>query len=235
MNYTSTNVYNYLSFMERYLVGDLATFHNVCLQIEAIETIPTPPITASNAGSMYGPPPATTSTTTTPQGTAFNGVTNSSTILQQTNSPEYYRLTIPITLTLFAVVDYLGYLSGANDDPLKTNKNFKEFFKQSSIAVSEKESEMLNWLFRQGLTHVYFPKLGLGISYHSKNPAGKLLFRTSASQLVLNVNRLEEIVLSTFKSVKENSALYPQMEVRYAKLIADYQSKYSVDIAGYPA
>jgi hypothetical protein len=160
----------------------------------------------------------------------FNSQHNS---LSGINNDKFFRLTIPITLTLFSVVDCVGYLSGANSDPLKTNENFKEFFKQSTIPVSGPDSEFLNQVFRQGLTHVYFPKLGLGISYHSKNPQGKLFFKTLSQHLVLNVNRLEEIVLSTFKDVKDNVSLYPQMENRYNSLISNYQIKYGSTITNY--
>lgn len=59
---------------------------------------------------------------------------------------------------------------------------------------------------------MYFPKLGLGISYHSNNPSDKLIFKDNIGNLILNVNRLEEIVISTFRTIKNNSSLYSQME-----------------------
>jgi hypothetical protein len=231
-NYQSTEVYNYLSYLEHYLSGDLAIFHKICEEAEKKENEVASAITASNRGSMSGGPQQTTSTSTTTQTTKYPGDDPAHYFALGNSAKDIFRLTIPITLTLFATVDCLGYLSGANTDPLRTNENFKEFFKQSTIPVSEVESVFLNQVFRQGLTHVYFPKLGLGISFHSNNPPGKLFFRENGN-LILNVNRLEEIVIATFKSVKGNENLYPQMETRYQALKTDYQNKHGNAIGTY--
>jgi hypothetical protein len=232
--YQSTEVYNYLSYLEHYLIGDLSAFHKVCEKAEKIENDSTSPITASNRGSMYAEPEQRTSSLSTSKTTKYPGDDPTHYFSLGNNNDDIFRLTIPISLTLFATVDCVGYLSGSNADPIKTNENFKEFFKQSTIPVSEAESVFLNQVFRQGLTHLYFPKLGLGISYHSRNPLAKLFFRNGNGLLILNVNKLEEIVISTFKSIKENDSLYPQMQIRYQTLITDYQNKYGNTIANYP-
>lgn len=231
-NYQSTEVYNYLSYLEHYLNGDFDAFHKICEEAEKKENAIASAITASNKGSMYVEPVQTTSTSTTSQTTKYPGDSATNYYALGNNDQDIFRLTIPITLTLFATVDCVGYLSGSNTDPLKTNENFKEFFKQSTIPITETESVFLNQVFRQGLTHVYFPKLGLGISYHSKNPAGKLFFKENG-KLILNVNRLEEVVVTTFKDIKKKESLYPQMETRYQALKTDYQNKHGSTIANY--
>ena len=233
-NYQSTDVYNYLTYLEHYLTGDLDTFHKICEDAEKNENIPTSAITASNAGSMYAEPQQTLSSTTTTQTTMFPGDTPFQYSSIVDSRQDNFRLTIPITLTLFATVDCIGYLSGANSDPQKTNENFKEFFKQSNIPVTEPETVFLNQVFRQGLTHVYFPKLGLGISYHSTNPFEKLFFKDHNGNLILNVNRLEKIIIETFKSIKQCESLYPKMETRYQSLKSEYQTKHGSAIANYP-
>jgi len=118
-------------------------------------------------------------------------------------------------------------------DPLLTNLNFREFFKRSSSLVSQQDSDFLNHVFRQGLTHLYFPKLGLAISYHSTNPPGQLFFKAASQAIVLNVKRLEEIVISTFETIKSDVSIYQQMETRYQSLISKYQQQNGGTIAKY--
>ena len=234
-NYQSTEVYNYLSYLEHYLIDDLATFHKICEEAEVRENVAALTDTASSVSSLYSEAEQTTSSTATTQTTIYTGNTPTHSFPLIDNDQNISRMTIPITLALFATVDCVGYLSGANKDPRKTNENFSEFFKQSTIPVTEDESVFLNQVFRQGLTHVYFPKLGLGISYHSQNPTENLFFKNSYGSLILNVNRLETSVVSTFRIIKANENLYTLMENRYQSLKSDYQSKHGNSIANYLA
>lgn len=217
-NYKTTNVYRFLSDQYQYLTGDLKTFHKICEDIESQETH----LNNSNSYatcSLSQPNPI--SSTTTTETTRYPG-----------DNTKLYRLTIPITLSLFATIDSVGFLSGDNENPNTTEKNFKEFFKQSPIPVSIKDVELINFIFRQGLSHIYFPKLNLGISYHSKNPE-KLIFRASNGYLTLNVNMLEKIVVETFELVKESSELYEKMERKYQGMVDDYITRDGEKISDY--
>jgi hypothetical protein len=232
-NYQDTEVYKYLEYLEHYLSGDLDKFHNICDDAEIMENLPI--VTVSNTGSMSpGKHITASSSSITSEGAKAPNENSSASYVPSSKRQDFFRLTIPTTLTLFAVVDFVGYLSGANNDFTNTNKNFKEFFKQSAISVSDADSEFLNWLFRQGLTHLYFPKLGLSISYHSKNPVEKLFFKNNGN-LVLNVKRLEAIVMGTFKSITQNYGLYSQMESRHQSVKSDYEGKYQTLIESYLA
>jgi hypothetical protein len=231
--YQSTEVYSYLSYLEYYLVGDLNSFHKICEQAEKDENNIVPIITASNSGIIKPLSQQVSVSTVTTKTTLFPGSIPTLISSLSSSSQFPFRLTIPITLTLFATVDLIGYLSGTNEKYQDTKKNFIEFFKQSLIPVTEKESIFINEVFRQGLTHVYFPKLGLGISYHSNNPSDELIFKDNIGNLILNVNRLEEIVISTFRTIKNNSSLYFQMEKRYLSLKNDYQAMHEVSIKNY--
>ena len=209
-NYKTTNVYRFLSDQYEYITGDLDTFHKVCIEIERQEAsfgINNSSAACSLPMPNQNQPTVTTETTKSPA-----------------DNNKLYRLTIPITLSLFATIDSVGFLSGDNDNPNETEKNFKEFFKQSPISVSIKDVELINYIFRQGLSHIYFPKLNLGISYHSMNPE-KLIFRPSNQHLTLNVNMLEKIVVRTFELVKEKSDLYEKMERKYQDLIYRYMTR----------
>ena len=218
-DYKTTNVYSFLSDQYEYLTGDLDVFHKICKEAENREkqiSIANSPITSSAS-------PTTTVSSTTTNETTRNPADNT----------KIYRLTIPVTLSLFATIDSVGFLSGENPKPNETEKNFKEFFKQSPIIFSVKEVELINFLFRQGLSHVYFPKLNLGISYHSKNTAEKLIFKDTSGYLTLNVNMLEKIVIETFELIKEKKELYNEMEKKYNDLINGYMEKDGAKISNY--
>lgn len=225
-DYQSTDVYTYLADMYRYLSGDLVEFHKLCVLAEIKEQAID---SASSRGSMYAESSATS--TTTSETTKYPGDEQSSSTLL--SKKDIFRLTIPVTLSLFATIDCLGFLSGTNNDPLKTNENFRQFFRQSDIPVADNYSDFINRIYRQGLTHVYFPKLGLGIAYHSKNPLTKLIFRDTNGFLILNINRLEEIVISTFEKIKNDERLYTKMGRKYESLISKYQTDHSSAIASY--
>lgn len=217
-NYKTTNVHRFLSDQYEYITGDLSTFRKICVDMEMQEA--SMGINNSSATCSLSLPNQIPSTITTE--TTRNPADNN----------KLYRLTIPITLSLFATIDSVGFLSGDNEKLGETEKNFKEFFKQSPISVSVKDVDLINYIFRQGLSHVYFPKLNLGISYHSKNPE-KLLFRASNGYLTLNVNMLEKIVVRTFELVKEKSELYEKMEKKYQALIKNYIEKDGEKISNY--
>ena len=212
-SYQQTAVYKYLESLEHYLIGDIGVIRNICKEAESHEE-------TNNLGHRI----------------AISGVflPLSHSSVETSKSTPFFRLTIPITLTLFSTLDYVGYLVGDNHNPLATNTNFLEFFKfaqKIGINVSADESEILNKVFRQGLTHVYFPKLSVGISYHSGNPAGKLYFKETNNCLILNLNRLEEIVLSVLRYVLMESALFISMETKYQNLLSKYQMDHSLQIS----
>jgi len=235
-NYQTTDVYEYLNNLYIYLTGDLKEFRNLCSETEKKENNISYTMTASNSAGFFG---RSTSSLSASRNFTEEIKHNSKNIeniylLEDPYKTErFFRLTIPITLSLFAVIDCLGFLAGSNDDSRKTNKNFREFFKKSPIFVKESECDFINQVFRQGLSHVYFPKLNLGVSYHSKNPKERLIFKTDRSFLVLNVNRLEEIVLNTFDVIKGDILLYSQMETRYKSLVELYTRENGKTIADY--
>ncbi len=214
-SYRTTDVFTYLKSTEKYLKGDLNEIHKLAKRAEKKEAkLGLPPRVAISG--LY-PPSSTTQTT-------------SSTLYPNS----IHRLTIPITLALFSTVDYIGYLVGANSDPVKTYKNFQEFFTFSNglgFTVTTQESDLINSVFRQGITHVYFPKLNVGISYHSGNPNGKIFFKELSGLLVLNINELENIVMAVLKNVLKTARLYTSMEAKYQSLVSDYRLKHSAQIA----
>ncbi len=136
-----------------------------------------------------------------------------------------YQLAIPITLALFSIAETVGTLlrNSANIPAKKvkasfgeTAKNLKTFFARTEIC--EKKIEAMTYLFRHGISHAYFPKLGLALSYDKNNPNRSLFYKKSNGEIVLNVNILKDIVMSVLLEVKENPELHEDMNKRYEDL-----------------
>jgi len=201
MTYRLTSIYSYLNGLETYLRGDLEQFHNICANAEVEENLNLSQVKSTETSSL--------SSTTTTQTTSPTGGPQ----FQQTSI--YYRCTIPVTLALFATIDFLGSLIGSHNNLKSTEQNFNEFFAKSNLKPTTTQINVLREVFRTGLVHLYFPKLEFGVSYHSSNKTKDIIYRDSVGMVILNVNRLEEIVLTTLKDIKDDSSLYPHMESRY--------------------
>lgn len=216
-NHITKDVLKFLDNQYEYLTGDLDVFHKICQNAEAKESLSEglPEPTQSLASPLN-------TTTTTIETTKYPN-----------NNDKLYRLTIPVTLSLFSIIDSVGFLSGDNYNFRETGKNFKEFFKQSKRGISDKDLELIIYVFRQGLSHFYFPKLNLAISYHSTNQSRAIIFKDSNDYLTLNVNILERIVLDTFKTIKEDTELHNKMEQKYQNLISYYQKEDGLKISNY--
>lgn len=233
MSYKDTQVYQYLKYLEAYLVGDINTFHEVCEACERKENTEkkesSKTAITSSLGEGLKDTISTESSTTTTYTTVMpeaNHSTSGGNVFDIDTLPKYFRTTIPNTLTLFSTVDLVGFLigKGAEGD---TTGNFNQFFDGQGIIVEE--MNVLIKVFRHGMTHGYFPKLNLGISYHTSN-AGKKMFFNENGNLILNVNQLEDVVLNRLSEIMENESLYANMENQYQKLIGNYEKKVRPDI-----
>lgn len=212
--YINTEVYNYLKQVSLYLNGDLNTFKRISKEIETKE-YETPGefknITEYNTTIQFPTP------TIMPD---YNSHSESRSIPE----PTEFKLTVPMTTSLFSVADLLGYLLGNSNNCLKTNENLHFFFKHKLLSLNENEVKILISLYRNGLAHVYFPKSGLGISYHSLNPVDQLFIRNSNTH-ILNVNVLIDKVQSLFQYVMTNELLFQRMESRYLQMKSFYETR----------
>src|SRR5690606_12026661 len=104
-----------------------------------------------------------------------------------------------------------------------TTKNIKEFFRHSTFRVEPVELTILTKVFRHGMTHNYFPKLNMEISYHSSNPTGRIFFKNSGGDIVLNVNSLEVIVTEQLQSIISNSELHENMNNQFDFMTMEYE------------
>ena len=209
MHTETFEVEKYLRNLQDYFLGDIREFEKLCTQIELEEMERAPNF---NKGSMYDP-------------RLYEEFHRNKSI---NSSDRFFRLTIPITLSLFSAVDVIGFLISENR-PGETEKNFISFFDKSARPLKVDEVILLNRIFRQGLTHVYFPKLNFGVKFHSTNPTGKLFFKNKDEMVFLNVNLLKDIVVSTVQTIVDN-ALYLTMERKYRELITEYQRQIGNEI-----
>jgi len=217
MDYQSTDVYRYLIYLQKYLLGDLELFHQNAKIAEDLER------KIQNRSKNKG------------CSNFFIKKSSSAKLKQTTNYPYSFefmfgaevipRSTIPNTATLFATIDVLGYLTRTGTDYINTSKNFMEFFNYPSTFIDQAELNVLINVYRHGMTHNYFPKLKMEISYHSSNPKNVLFFKNSIGDLVLNVNRLEILVLDRLKEIINTESLFPNLDSQHSYMIQAYENQ----------
>jgi hypothetical protein len=103
----------------------------------------------------------------------------------------------------------------------QTSENIKAFYMRVNPEIPNDQISCLVNIFRHGLAHNYFPKLGQSISYHSKNPNS--LFFSDGLGISLNVNMLEQHFIDGFSKIKNDEALYEKMENNFIALTKHYQ------------
>ena len=242
MSYTTPpTVKDYLLHIEKYFKGDLNTFHNVCQEIEKkelelnsqMET--TSSITVQTTMTPVGDGTSGTLPTESSKnsGSSGNHGTSGHGGYDPTRITSSFRMTTPITLTLFSVIDIIGYLTSTNKED--ENKKNIEHFLSSFIGngkVSQDELNVLISVFRHGMTHTFFPKLDVGLSYHSTNQGKKLFFILNEhgyNLLTLNVNYLENLVVSKLDQVLSdikgnNQSTYNDMENQFSEMLKVYNN-----------
>lgn len=209
MVHESLEVFKYLVHLKKYLTGDLDHFHELCAQAEIKELI----------------------ALESPQGlNAINATRYPYSFEFMFGTPIISRSTIPHTSVLFSACDILGFLSRNEPYFRSTSKNLYSFFKTALPSIKKEELSVLIKVFRNGLIHSYFPKLGLLISYHTTNPQGKLLFKNARNELTLNVNTLEDLVTYRLSEIINDKNLYINMEKQYKILVKGYKDECYEDI-----
>lgn len=212
MTYSSTAVYKYLIYLEHYLTGDLKLFKDLAEQAEVKERAHEAEIASTDSVGTSSST-LTTQTTLSPASFAFNY-----------GNPIISRATIPFTLTLFSTADILGYLTGSGIDFKNTTANLESFFYHPSVGLSSAEFKVLHAVYRNGLPHVYFPKLDAELSYRSTNDPNKL-FMKIGDRLILNVNKLEKIVTKRLREIIRDTSLYSAMESKYLHINSKYETE----------
>lgn len=229
MNSSGANVSDYILSMITYIKGDLSEFNRLCKEVEINEKSQTLTFVTSSISPQIPLKQRNNSLSgSTPISSNENEINPNLIILDlssSSNAVRHFRMTIPITLTLFSAIDVLGYFVGNHSDATETIKNFTSFFAKSRISVSRYEITFLNRVFRQGLVHVYFPKLFAGISYHSTHESEPLFFKSNTSDIILNVNMLVKIVTDTMDSIYKLSINNKKMNKKFTSLMSKYENE----------
>jgi len=219
-------VINFIENLMSYFEGDYKNFIKGCELIEKNEKKLI--ITGSNSANMQ---PFDTKgaynninnvkTPITHNITNLNNIPPTTT-MQTTQAPvnntEYvkiinYRSTIPHALSIFAVIDFIGFLIGKNKYiKFGTKLNIENFLQEMSINVTEKN--ILLEFFRHGLVHTYFPKGELSIAAHSKFPLDKIFIKIN-NKLTLNINALMYQVKETVKKILDDKVKKQQMKIQF--------------------
>lgn len=135
----------------------------------------------------------------------------------------------PIALYVFSCMDFLGFLIADRQYSLKGDTNNriqayieKTFAPEDKTKLQPHMSYLVN-IFRNGLTHTFFPKIA-GISrtnseIFTRSPQG--------NYIVLDVDQLVGMFLrsvSNLEELFEDDDLCKQVYLRYQDILADHQS-----------
>jgi hypothetical protein len=210
---TKLPVEDYIDSLKLFLTGDLSVFHYASGYAEVKE---------ANLGPIKGMTADTHSMSPSSTGSSTTGTAGTSYPESQATPPQppLPRATIPITLALFATMDFLGFLWGTNTPGQQNTKNLEEALNKTALDQDQKDA-LIN-VYRHGMVHGFFPKLGLAVSYHSNNPQGELFFGRSGN-IVLNVDEFEKIVLALLSSIPTSN--YPAMDIQYQRMLKHYQTQ----------
>jgi hypothetical protein len=211
---TPSKVQDCFEGFDSYALGDLKLFHELSSKAETEEAT----YADSLAGATYHITSSTSRSTTfeTTESPPVGGYPYASPVIHK-----FSRATIPFALTMFSCMEFLGFLyTGINSGGGYTKRNIEEFLEHTTNKPTSDEITCLIELFRHGLAHNYFPKLGNAISYHSKNQQS-LFFRINGSYC-LNVNHLESLFLDGYDRIKRDIANYPRFDRNLEKMESDY-------------
>jgi hypothetical protein len=214
MESTHHIVEDYFIAFDSYVLGDLELFHELSGNAETQETT----YAESFDGVEYHMTSSTSRSTTfeTTKAPPPGGYPHTSPI--EHNFP---RATIPFALTMFSCMEFLGFLyTGDNSRAGYTKRNIEKFLDHTTSKPSDDELTCLIELFRHGLAHNYFPKLGNAISYHSNNP-NSLFFQVNGAYC-LNVNYLEKLFREGYDGIKNDRANYPMFDTHIEQMEQNY-------------
>lgn len=206
MSYQNTKVYTYFLSLDEYAIGDLKLLHELSQKAETVEQELQKKAEEDRSKPVH-------EGTKYPYDFKFNFGT-----------PQPSRGTIPFTQMIFSCIDILGYLVKGKGSHTETKKNIEAFFTFVASPPNQKEMDCLVNIYRHGLAHNYFPKLGQSISYHSTNPDA-LFFKMAGGDTCLNVNKLEEYFNEAYSKIKGSHDKYELFEKNFVTLTEHYKEK----------
>jgi hypothetical protein len=195
--------------LEIYMLGDLKVFDKNCAEAEKSDTHHRTTV----SGRRISP---TSPREDIPYSSIYPQNMGSNPSAGYIENP-YPRLTIPLTLTLFAAIELLGSVFTGISDGRSTTINITTFFEKLDPAErpSDQDIKSLIKIYRHGIVHQYFSKNDSLLSYSVDS--AKYLFYIR-DPFCLNVNHLKNLFLSGFQRIKDDSASYASMEANILKL-----------------
>lgn len=232
-DFEKTEVYQFLQSLKTNAYGDLELFHDLAKNAEQAENAtPQAHITHSlqslvdQPDSNEGTTPESSNTGTSSSTTTFKSTAYSKgSMFAPVPTSQSFRATIPFTMMMLSCMEMIGYLARANGVAGETATNIKFFFTYAPLNIKSADIKFLVKVFRHGLAHNYFPKLGHGVSYHSKNPPNNLFyFPSDGAKKTLDVNFLEIAFTIGLEGISHDPALYETMDLQYRRLIQLYET-----------
>lgn len=201
------NLGDYFYALDTFLLGDIQVFDKNCEHADKAQTFYHPDANTALKNLNDDPPPYS----------SIYPNPGSHVMAAYFENPNP-RLSIPLTLTLFSAMELLGIFYTGRTDAGSTTLNISTFLEKvpPDKRPSEAEKVRLIKTYRNGLAHQYFAKNQSSLSYSFLNP--QQLFFGENNQY-LNVNHLKVLFLNGYRTIRDDTENFPQMEANLMKLL----------------
>ena len=190
-------------------------------QLPAGRSIATPAASSTTTSSATIPP-----TTQAPNLTPANTSKSNADLFYERHMPDHARCAVPLAMTLTSVVEFLGALIHTSDIWNNGNKfdtSVKNFFAYANVnpPLSQNHVDLFRAIYRNGLMHGFFPQgSNVAINYDSSFENDSRLFFIDKGDVVLNVNKLRQVVELVFSKIVADTLIHPTIEAR----LTDYST-----------
>ncbi|UFH51826.1 hypothetical protein [Spirosoma sp. KNUC1025] len=148
-------------------------------------------------------------------------------LFHQRHTPEYARCAVPLAMVLTSSIEFLGALllnSNMWDNSNKFDSAVKKFFAYAELDYNQNQIDLFRAIYRNGLMHGFFPQgSSVAINYDSTFEH-KPLFFVEAGDVVLNVNKLQQVVEAVFNKIVVDTSVH--------QTVADRLSEYNTFVEG---
>jgi hypothetical protein len=177
------------------------------------------PSIASLPNSVATPTAALAPTTSRdPNSVSSTPLTNAD-LFHQTHAPEFARCAVPLAMVLTSVVEFFGTLLHSSNI-LKKEEKFdlavKNFYSYSKASppLTQAQVDLFRVIYRNGLMHGFFPQgSNVAINYDTSLVSKPLLFEDKGD-VVLNVNKLLQVVESVFLIIVADTSVHQTIQDR---------------------
>ncbi|GAB4007147.1 hypothetical protein GCM10028808_10470 [Spirosoma migulaei] len=136
------------------------------------------------------------------------------------HEPEFARCTVPLAMVLTSAVEFFGALLHTSDlwnNGNKFDTAIKKFFAYANVtpALTQNQVDLFRAIYRNGFMHGFFPQgAEVAINYDSSFEVNPNLFFKDKGDVVLNVNKLRQVVDAVFAKIINDTSVHQNISDR---------------------